>query len=387
VNSATPATSDVIVVGAGIGGVTAAILLGRLGVRVCLLDPYAEYPKCFKAEKIESHEAEFFERLGLLQPLLPWAGRIEEVVEARNGRVLRRLALKEFGIFYYDLVDELRRHLPDSVNLQIGRVRTVVPDPALPRVVLTNGSVLSGRLVVVASGTGGQLLSGVGATRQWIQKEQSYAFGFNVERQDRRQFDFQSVTYYPSGCDTRIAYLTFFPIQDVMRANLFVFRSASDAWVRRFIREPCPLLLDSLPRLFDITGSFRVSSKVESSRIDLFRMEGHSLPGVVAIGDAHQSVCPSTGTGLSKVITDVEILLDCAAAWLQADRVTGEQLSDFYLHPRKVTTDERSLRKARYRRQVSTDPSLRWRLHRGRVHVETVLSGWRDSLGQSAPPR
>jgi hypothetical protein len=36
-------------------------------------------------------------------------------------------------------------------------------------------------------------------------------------------------------------------------------------------------------------------------------MDGVPQPGVVQIGHAFQSVCPSTGMGLDKVLTDVDV--------------------------------------------------------------------------------
>ena len=49
--------SDVVIIGGGIAGATAAAVLARQGIRVVLVDRWETYPECFKAEKIESDQA------------------------------------------------------------------------------------------------------------------------------------------------------------------------------------------------------------------------------------------------------------------------------------------------------------------------------------------
>jgi len=149
-----------------------------------------------------------------------------------------------------------------------------------------------------------------------------------------------------------------------MRANLFVFRSAGGPWIREFILEPDRMLRDSLPKLDHVTGEFRVISKVESGGGDLYRVDGEPQPGLVLIGDAFQSVCPSTGMGLDKVLIDVDVLSECVQLWLATPGMGTEKLADFYNHPLKLATDLQALHRARYQRQAATDPSLRWRIYR-----------------------
>ena len=49
-------SADIIVVGAGLAGVTAATVLGQQGRKVILVDPRPSYPSVFKAEKIHAHQ-------------------------------------------------------------------------------------------------------------------------------------------------------------------------------------------------------------------------------------------------------------------------------------------------------------------------------------------
>lgn len=66
-----PLDTDVLIVGAGPTGLTAAIELARRGIRVRIVDkvmarPYAES----RAEGLHAKSLEIFERQGLLAPVL-----------------------------------------------------------------------------------------------------------------------------------------------------------------------------------------------------------------------------------------------------------------------------------------------------------------------------
>jgi 2-polyprenyl-6-methoxyphenol hydroxylase-like FAD-dependent oxidoreductase len=99
-------------------------------------------------------------------------------------------------------------------------------------------------------------------------------------------------------------------------------------------------------------------------------MQGQVQPGVVLIGDAFQNACPSTGMGVSKVLTDVDLLYsEYVPQWLATRGMGCEKMATFYSDPRKCSTDTGALEKAQYRRRASTDPSLRWRIHRLRLHL------------------
>lgn len=373
-------SNEIIIVGAGAAGVTAAAVLGQAGYRVLLVDANRTCPPVFKAEKIEGAQLQLLRQFGLVEQLLPFCARISEVHAAYDGRIFKTTANEQLGLSYASFVDTVRDRLPANVRFRVARVTAVHPSPYTPSVELEGGEHLAARLVVFACGGNLPLLGGLGLKRSVLQKEQSIALGFNIVPQAARSFPFQAVTYYPSNSADRIDYLTLFKIPCAMRANFFLFRSISDPWVREFIQQPRLLLERCFPKLPRIIGEYSVSGRVESARIDLYRNEGEPRPGVVLIGDALQNVCPSTGLGLNKVFTDIDVLSECAPSWFANQVIDATQLAQFYQHPRKLAADSEALASAMYHRRAATETSPRWRTHRALLHAK-----WRYTPMWSVP--
>ncbi|MEZ4293777.1 MAG: NAD(P)/FAD-dependent oxidoreductase [Polyangiaceae bacterium] len=371
--------ADVIIVGAGVGGATTAHALGRQGRRVVLLDAKHPCAPVFKAEKMWPGNLEIFDRYGLKEAALSIATPISKVVEARGGRTLATLTTGEYGMYYQDLVNVLRKDLPVSVDFRVARVADVELGPEVQRVTLAGGEVVEGRLVVFAGGAASPLASKLGFDRRTIREGQSTGFGFDIAREDGSRFPFESLTYASTGFGSRVGYCTFFPIGDVMRANMFVFRSPKEEWVRRMIKQPHDTLCEALPGLEKVLGSFVVPGRVETAGIDLWRVENAPrLDGVVLIGDAYQGVCPSTGTGFDKVLGDVDVLVqNHIPVWLATPGMGRDKIRSFYVDPRKLEVDRYSLQKAHYERWAATSPTWTAGLHRARIAAEMYLSAVR----------
>lgn len=376
--SASPVSdiADVVIVGAGLAGASAAAVLARKGVRVMLIDSRQTYPACFKAEKIEHDQAQLFRKFGMIEELLPFASRINEVISARSGEVFRVVRLEQYGIFYQDIVNAVRGQIASTATLKIGRVLDIVLGLDVARLTLMGGETIEARLIVLACGTGSKLQAGLGIRKRMIREEQSLTIGFNISRENGQPFSFDALTYYPDGIATQIAFLTLFPIRDVMRANLFVYRSPGEEWVKRFKHEPYEELMRALPELIRFTGPCRITSRVEMYPVDLYGVSGHIQPGLVLIGDAYQSVCPTTGTGLSKVLTDVDVLSECVPKWLRTPGMGNEKLSEYYAHPRKTACDMKSIREAQYCRALFTNSSYLWQTHRELRYFGARVLGW-----------
>ena len=121
------------------------------------------------------------------------------------------------------------------------------------------------------------------------------------------------------------------------------------------------------------------TSRVEAQKIDLYQLSGPPRAGLVAIGDAYQSVCPATGTGISKVLTDAVVLCDHLPGWIATPGRGSEKLVDYYGDPRKRAGDAQSLDWAEHRRNFSTRTDLRWRVHRARTWIEMYARGRRGA--------
>jgi 2-polyprenyl-6-methoxyphenol hydroxylase-like FAD-dependent oxidoreductase len=359
-------SADVIVVGAGLTGALTAMLLARQGVHVVLLDRTTQYPPRFKAEKLEPDQIEMLRELGQMERLLPWTGHIQNIWEAQNGRVIRVREREQYGIFYQDMVNGIRAALPPEVKFRLGSVQEIGYSGESRSVTLDNGKEYRARLVVLATGTESPLHSRLGMTKRPIPQVPSDALGFTIESTGG-SFPFDAATYYPDDCGEKLAYLSLFRIGKAMRANLFAFWSGNEMGTRNFLRTPQSELHRMLPKLADVTGKFEVVSRVEAWRTQLYRMEGHLQPGLVLLADAFQNVCPTTGLGVSKVLTDVEVFCsECAPHWLSTPGMGVDKIASFYQTPRKMRVDELSVMDAWRNRQLALNRSLAWHARRAR---------------------
>lgn len=371
-----PPEFDVIVVGAGFAGAAAATVLGRERLRVALIDPRREYPPEFKAEKIEPDHADALRRLNLAERFLPYAASIRTVAEAHDGRVLRVRPIEQYGMRYHEMVGLLRAQIPATVDFRTARVAKIDTSADLQSVTLDDGSCVTARLLVIAAGTGPKAEALLGMHRRQVRSRHSICAGFDIATADGRSFLFDALTYWADSLDDRIDFVSLFPVPGAMRVNLFGYLGPRDPWVRVFADAPRDAIERAMPKLTRLIGEWRAISKVEIRAIDLYVTDAPRLDGVVLVGDASQSVCPATGTGLGKVLTDVDVLCRThIRAWLETPGMQAEKIASYYNDPRKNACDGSSLRDAEYRRRFITERSLRWRVHRASSYARIALAG------------
>ncbi len=375
---------DVCIIGAGLAGASLAWALGRAGVRVTIIDARASCPACFKAEKIEPDQAALLRDLDLYPIVSAIAASIRGVDVARGGRAIDHVSISQLGAPYHDMANAVRAALPLNVCCRQGRVVETRLTDERQTVTMADGASTTARLVVLATGAGGGLHDALGVTRQMLSDHHSVAFGFSIEpRGPRSRFPFDAVTYLPESIRDAIDYLTLFAMPDGMRANLFAYLPARDARVRSIATAPHAELTHLMPGLERVIGPWRLATRVEVSATRLWRAVERGRAGLVLLGDAYQTACPSTGSGLSKVFTDVTVLAELIPRWLATRGLGSEKTRMYYDDARKVACDRASLAAAMYRRRLNTDRGLRMRLHRARIRAAMAWSG-RPSLAGMA---
>lgn len=377
--------ADIAIVGGGLAGSLAAAVLARAGHRVALIDKRAVYPDEFRVEKIGGHQLEMFRRLGFIRGLESVACSYDRVLNIREGRVIDVSVGQAYGLPYAGLVAMARGQLPDPSSLIVDEVTAVSCSDDLQHLELASGRHVTARLVVLATGMAGVLGYRLGIKRQVLAERHSVSFGFTIARRDGAPLDFEALTCYGERTADGIDYLSLFPVPAGMRANLFMFRDPTDPIMRELRRDTEATVLRLLPGLQPYLGDFRVTDQVRNWVMDLSVVEGHLQPGVVLIGDAFQTNCPAAGTGVARLLVDVERLCtEYAPRWLKTEGMSKEKISEFYSDPVKVAADQQSLKMARFRQALTSRNDVGWDLRR-RLHflrrrvthqVDQMRPGW-----------
>lgn len=358
-----PHKYDVIIIGGGLAGASAASVLGRKGIKALLIDQRSKYPACFKAEKIERSHADLFRKLGLLDTFL--TGEKPEIWTFYGKKLLKKSRIEQYGYTYQDMVNEVRDHMPSNIDVKIARVDEIETGDKTQKVVLNDGSVLETRLLILATGTSNNLFEKLDIGKKILSESHSLCFGFTVKPDDQPEFDFEAITYHFENPNTRIGYITFFKIGNSMRINLFTYWNLKDPHVREFKQDPCGELQKHLPGLSKHTGKMKLVGKVEMVPVNLYKAQNYMKAGLVLVGDAFQSVCPTTGTGLDKVLTDVDVLChECIPFWLKTDGMDIQKISQFYQNDRKIENDRDSLHAAFDQKKRITATSLSAKINR-----------------------
>ena len=361
---------DVAIVGGGLAGSALASILTRHNIDVVLVEPKRIYPACFKAEKLEPDQWQLLQKYGLLETALPVCESIRGVQLASNGKSYGATPIRQYGYSYHDLVNALRFELPGSLSTHYFAAKGIAASNEVQAVHLADGSIITARLVVIATGAFGRLHADLGVSKNMVSRQHSFNFGFDLEEVDKG-FSFDSLTYHCTEKRSGADYLTLFKIPGKMRANLFTYWKPGDERIREFSSSPKQTLLKNMPGLGKVLGNFEVTSNVERFAIDLYVAEQVALPGVVFAGDAFQSVCPSTGTGLSKVLTDVDVLAELILNdWLRTPGMSEQKTRTYYCDRRKKEQDAKSLEMAMHRRKVAIGMSgFRYELERLRNQI------------------
>jgi len=367
--------TEIVIVGAGLAGSAAAVMLARAGVNFLIIDPDRVYPWDFRCEKLDASQRLLLRKAGLEDVILPSASMIDKVWVVRMDRFVQKRDNRQIGIYYDTLVNCFRAAFP-SEQLLVGKVVSIAPSDDRQTISLSDGQQISARLVILATGTNHALRTSLGIERKILSPNHSISLGYDLKPIGRPRFDFPALTYNPSSARDRISYLTLFPIGDAMRANLFVYRDPRDPWLGKFREEPDRAMLEAMPGLGPLLGRFEVTTPVKIRPIDLYTTSGYKRDGVVIVGDAFATSCPAAGTGANKAFTDIERLCNVyIPRWLATPGMGRAKIAAFYDDPEKNACETASRNKAYRLRTLATDLSLAGRLRRGARRIAGVVRG------------
>jgi 2-polyprenyl-6-methoxyphenol hydroxylase-like FAD-dependent oxidoreductase len=376
--------TDILIAGGGLAGSTTAATLGRAGTATVLVDPHAVYPPDFRAEKLDGTQIKVLRKTGVGDAVLRAATHDGETWIARFGRLVEKRPGDQHGILYDTMVNTMRGEISASVEVIHAKVMDVATSADRQTVTLSTGERISARLVVVANGLNVGLRHKLGMERRDISKTHSIMLGFDLVPAGAA-FSFPALTYYGEHPSDRTAYITLFPIGQAMRANLCVYRELDDPWLRQFRDHPRETLQALLPGLAKITGAYDVPGRVHIRPADLYVTEGVHKPGVVLIGDAFSTSCPTAGTGTGKVFTDVERLCNVhIPRWLATPGMGAEKIAAFYADPVRAAYHAHSAHKAFLLRSITIDTRLLWVARRWAGFFKRAGIGLARELGRRA---
>jgi len=357
--------TDIAIIGGGLAGSTAAAMLGRAGVDAILIDPHTTYPPDFRCEKLDASQVALLIKTGLADALLPAATPDNEVWIARLGHLVDRKPNHQYSLLYETMVNAMRAAIPRSIPVLDAKATAIATGDDRQVVTLSSGDEISARLVVLANGLNIGLRHTLGLTRDVLSTCHSISIGFDMKPAGRRSFDFRALTYFAERAADRMAYVTLFPIGATMRANLFVYRTMDDPWLQELRKSPQQSLFALMPGLRKLTGDIEVTSFIKARPVDLYVTRGHRQAGFVLVGDAFSTSCPAAGTGVNKVLTDVERLCHVhIPRWLATESMRADKIAAFYDDPVKQACERYSFDKAIQLRLMSTETGPVWAARR-----------------------
>jgi 2-polyprenyl-6-methoxyphenol hydroxylase-like FAD-dependent oxidoreductase len=352
------ATPPVVIVGGGMAGSLLALVLGRAGLRVKLIDLKREPAPAFRNEKLGLDQIERLRRLGVLSCFQEacWGAAPLDGDTPPPGKP----PLKDSGARYDRWIERIRAAWPAEVDFIEGKVNDVSTSPDVQAAVLSTGQRIEGRLLVMATGRGERLRNSLKVSRRVLSERHSICIGFSVA--PPTQGEAPPAGIFAARFGSRHAYVTFFTMLDEIRINMFSYRELDDPWVAEVRKAPLESLKQDFPAAAAALAGLAIMRPPEIRSTDLYAVEGHVQPGVLLLGDAFHAPCPASGTGMTRILNDVERLADVyLPRWLATPGMDADKIAAFYKDPAKLAVDRSSLLASIMGRRSATDQSFYWR--------------------------
>lgn len=362
-----PADDGVMIVGAGIAGSLLALVLGRKGHRVTVFDPQRQPAQVFRNEKLGHEQIALLTKLGVLDCFK--AGCWPEPSHPHAYPEDARPSLVDCGAHHHVWLSAVRDAWPANVRFVEDVVARVETSPEQQMVETRSGERFTDRLVVVASGRMTQLDEGLGITRRSLSPGHSVCLGFSVAPDQPIPAEVIEATH-----GTGIGYVSVFPMPGETRVNVFSYRALTDPWTRRMSKDPLGALAEMAPAAAKLLDGVKVVRRCEVRGTDLYETDGHIQPGLLLIGDAYHAPCPASGTGMLRILNDIDVLVSRHLDdWMATPGMGGGKILGFYTDPLKRNLDNSSLRSSYRNRGRVVGTGLKWEIYRLLRQIKAMI--------------
>jgi 2-polyprenyl-6-methoxyphenol hydroxylase-like FAD-dependent oxidoreductase len=366
------ADDRILIAGGGMAGSLLALVLARRGHAVCVVDPDRHLGPTFRNEKLGVDQIAHLDALGVLSC---FQEAVWGLKAAQNGPEPGIVLpdMKDCGARYDRWIERVRAAWPANVTFIEGKVDHIQTSDAAQELVLNTGERVTGRLVVLATGRGERLRAALGIQREVFSAKHSLCLGLSIKPRTGSCQDVKAQVFHGPP-NSRIAYMTLFPMLDEVRINLFAYHDLDDPWIAAMRTDSLGALAQALPAVEPFVRNMDIVRKLEIRSTDLYRVGRHVQPGVVLIGDAFHAPCPSSGTGMTRIINDVDRLANVyLPQWLATPGMGKTKIARFYADETKRRIDGVSLKRSLDGRAAAVSRTPYWKVRRR-------IGRWRRNL-------